>query len=148
MTYFQNILCRCWINLFIWNLPSFTRKLNKLHMLSEKYLNFFLKSLQECIPVGSFTCAEGSFISLDISSTLMHENWNVDPLVTLLLAMILGCFMYLKIAFNIRRDAFSAKGLTFSNSGIFRFLNGLEKKVFKISTFLAFCAKILSPSAS
>ena len=37
-----------------------------------------------------------------------------------------------------------AKGLASSNSGIFTFLTGLEKKVFNISAFLAFCVKFLS----
>ena len=42
--------------------------------------------------------------------------------------MILGCLsvLYLKIAFNTRSDIFSAKRLTSSNSGIFRFLTTLK----------------------
>ena len=34
-----------------------------------------------------------------------------------------------------------------SNSGIFRLWTGLEKKLFKISTFLASCVKFLSPTS-
>ena len=41
---------------------------------------------------------------------------------------------------------FSAKGLASSNSGIFRFLTGLEKNVFKVSALLPSCKKMLSPS--
>ena len=55
---------------------------------------------------------------------------------------ILGCLLYLKIAFNIRWDIFSAKVLTFSNSSIFKILTGLEKKVFEISAFSASRVKL------
>ena len=68
------------------------------------------------------------FISLNASSTLTHENWNVHPLVRWVIAIVLGYLsvINLKIAFNTRWDIFSAKRLTSSNSGIFRFLTRLE----------------------
>ena len=68
------------------------------------------------------------FISLNASSTLTHENWNVHSLVRWVIAIVLGYLsvINLKIAFNTRWDIFSAKRLTSSNSGIFRFLTRLE----------------------
>lgn len=52
-----------------------------------------------------------------------------------------NCFQY-------RTRYSSGKGLTYSNSVMFRFLTALEKKVFTISEFLASCVKFLLPSTS
>ena len=86
------------------------------------------------------------FVSLNASSALTHENSNVHPLSTLLIAMVLQCLSYLKIAFNIGCDRFSLKGLTSSNFAIFRFLTVFKKKALKFSTILALFVKILSLS--
>ena len=86
------------------------------------------------------------FVSLNASSALTHENSNVHPLSTLLIAMVLQCLSYLKIAFNIGWDRFSLKGLTSSNFAIFRFLTVFKKKALKFSTIVALFVKILSLS--
>ena len=69
-------------------------------------------------------------------------------MVTLLIAMKLGCLLYLKIEGNVTCDRFSAKRLTSSHSGIFRSLTLFQKKVFRFSAFLASFVKILSLSSS
>ena len=43
---------------------------------------------------------------------------------------------------------FPADGFTFSNSWMFQFLIAFEKKLFRISAFLAFCVKVRSSSTS
>ena len=87
------------------------------------------------------------FIFSNASLTLTHENWNVHLLVTLLIAMMLGYFLYLKIAFNIGCDISSAMWWTSLKSEIFRFLTRFEKKEIKSFAFLASRAKISLPSA-
>ena len=78
------------------------------------------------------------------SSTINHENWNVHPLVTSLIVMMLWCLTYLEIAFNIGCDSFSAKGLFFAYSRIFSFLTAFKKKIFKSAAILASFINILS----
>ena len=51
-----------------------------------------------------------SFISLNALSPLTQGNWSVRSLVTLLIAVMLGFFLYLKIAFNIGCDISLVKG--------------------------------------
>ena len=60
------------------------------------------------------------------------------------MAMMLRGLLYLKIAFSIGSDSFSAKWLTSSHSGIYRFLTVFKEKVFKSCAFLSSCVKILS----
>ena len=60
---------------------------------------------------------------------------------------ILGCYTF-ENCFQYQMRYFSAKGLTSSNTGIFKFLTGLEKKVIKISAFLPSCVEIVSTSTS
>ena len=71
---------------------------------------------------------------------------NVHQLVTLLIAMMIQCLLYLKIFFSIRCYSFSAKGLTFSYFGIFSFLTESVKQI-TFSAFLASFVKVLSLSA-
>ena len=103
---------RCWISLIIGNSAVFTQKVTNVvwKICLECIWN---KSLQECIIVSSFTCTEFFFVSLNISSTLTHENWNVHLLLTLTEndTWILGCLLYLKIAFNIKWYYFMSKGV-------------------------------------
>ena len=110
----------------IWNFAFIYTK-------TEKVTNFFRKNIcilfenlyRNVINLGSLTCAFFFF------STLTYENWNVHPLMTLLIAMILRCLLYLTIGFNIGFDSLSAKRLTSSHSGIFMFLTAFERKVFR-----------------
>ena len=57
------------------------------------------------------------------------------------------CYVF-KIASNIACDISSAKDLTLSNSGIFRFLTRFEGTAFKSFAYLAYCVNILSPATS
>ena len=109
---------------------------------------FVLEASQECITIGSFTCAEVFYF---LKYIININTWKLQRspsggIIDSNDTWILGCLLCLKIAFSITWDVLSAKRWVSLNSGIFRFLTGLEKKVFKISAFLTSCLKMLSLS--
>ena len=84
-------------------------------------------------------------ICLQISEFLQEC---IDLCLTWLIAMILAYLgvIYLKIAFNIRWEIFSANEFASSNPGVLRLLTELKINIFEISAFLISYVKIWSPS--
>ena len=130
--YFQNAFFQehIWVaaSVVYWKFAFFYTKIEKVtNAVRKKYLDFILASLQGCITVDSHTSAEIFYFFKCIINT---NSWklNVHPLVRWVIAMIHGYLsvINLKIAFSTRWDIFSAKRLTSSSSGIFRFLTRLK----------------------
>ena len=102
---------RCWISLIIGNSAVFIQKVTNVvrkYVWNASGINLYRNALLwAALRVLSFF-----FVSLNISSTLTHENWNVHLLLTLTEndTWILGCLLYLKIAFNIKWYYFMSKG--------------------------------------
>ena len=72
--------------------------------------------------------------------------WSLS--LTLLRAKLLRFLLHLKITLNIRCDDLSAKGLTFWSCWIAVGFSMFEKKIFRISVFLASCVKLWSPTST
>ena len=93
----------------------------------------------------------GFFISLNTPSTLTHENWNVNSLVRLLIAIILGYLgvYYLWKLLSTSDGIFFSKGIDLFKIWDLQVLNWVvEKKIFKISAILPSFVKTLSLSTS
>ena len=120
-------------------------KITLIYKIIEKFTNVVKKNPTLCYKI--FT--EISLLCVKyITSANTWKLTYVDLLAGLLIIMMLGCLLCLKNSLNIGSDFLPADGFTSSNSWMFQFLIAFEKKLFRISAFLASCVKVRSSSTS
>ena len=138
---------RCWISLFIGNLLSFTQKLKSYKCTQKKHTHYGSESLQKCITVGSFTCAEFLYFLKYIINT---NTWKLkrSPIGDIIDhndICILGCLLYLKITFNIKWDISFSKCVDLFKIWDLQVLSWVgEKSIQNFSFFSILCKTFIT----
>ena len=103
------------------------------------WLKYNPQQYQSYILIVSPQCQKHEQSSWNLIFYFFYSIFNWDSKLCLsflvLMAKILGCFLYLIIGFKIRWVMFLSEGSFLVNSTIFRFLAALEKNIFKIFAF-------------
>ena len=129
---------RCYITFLgdIWHFAFIYIKIEKLQIQSEKLSAFCFRIYTRISLLRVALLVLSIFIFLNGSSTLKYESWNVNPFMTLLIAMTLGGYIWKLLSVSGVWYFFS-KGVKSFKLWDLQDLIGSEKEVFKISALLA-----------